>query len=359
MERIDVQSKHGKYPILIEAGIFDQTGNWIRRWMPSSQLAIITDTNVGAIYLERLKASLSEAGMGTPDVYMIAAGEESKNLQVVETIYHWLLEKGHDRSSGIIALGGGVVGDLSGFVASTFMRGIPFVQVPTSLLAQVDSSVGGKVGVNVSEGKNLIGSFYAPKGVLIDPKVLETLDLRQFRNGIAEVIKTGAILDANLLKNVAKLNDDTGNRAAWGPVIARCCELKAMVVSQDEEERGLRKILNFGHSFGHGIEQYTEYKMYAHGEAVAIGMILAAQIGKQLGITEPQVEEELKALLKQFALPVQSVPIPTAEYLSAMQKDKKKSQGLLHLVAVKAMGQAVVRPVGFDVIEAFLEEVVE
>ena len=359
MERIDVQSKHGKYPILIEAGIFDQAGNWIRRWLPSSRLAIITDSNVGAIYLERLEKSLTEAGMESPDVYVIDAGEKSKNLQVVETIYHWLLEKGHDRTSGIIALGGGVVGDLSGFVASTFMRGIPFVQVPTSLLAQVDSSVGGKVGVNVVEGKNLIGSFYAPKGVLIDPKVLETLDLRQFRNGIAEVIKTGAILDANLLKNVAKLEDAAEKRSEWARVIARCCELKAMVVSQDEEERGLRKILNFGHSFGHGIEQYTEYKIYAHGEAVAIGMILAAQIGKQLGITEAGVEEELDSLLKQFSLPVKSIPIPTSEYLSAMKKDKKKSQGLLHLVAVKAMGQAVVRPVGFDVIEAFLEEVAE
>jgi len=359
MERIDVQSKHGKYPILIQAGIFGQAGDWIRRWMPTSQLAIITDTNVGTIYLERLQAALSEAGLENPDVFVIDAGEKSKNLQVVETIYHWLLEKGHDRSSGIIALGGGVVGDLSGFVASTFMRGIPFVQVPTSLLAQVDSSVGGKVGVNVVEGKNLIGSFYAPKGVLIDPKVLETLDLRQFRNGIAEVVKTGAILDANLLQHVAALKDAPESRADWAQVIARCCELKAMVVSQDEEERGLRKILNFGHSFGHGIEQYTEYKTYAHGEAVAIGMILAAQLGQQLGITESKVEEELKALLMQFSLPIKSVPIPTSEYLAAMKKDKKKSQGLLHLVAVKAMGQAVVRPVSFDVIKSFLEEVAE
>lgn len=357
MERIDVQSKHGKYPILIEEGIFDQAGNWIRRWMPSSQLAIITDTNVSKLYLSRLETALQEAGLGSADVFVIEAGEGSKNLSVIESIYHWLLEKGHDRSSGIIALGGGVVGDMSGFVASTFMRGIPFVQVPTSLLAQVDSSVGGKVGVNVEEGKNLIGSFYAPKGVLIDPKVLETLDMRQFRNGIAEVIKTGAILDANLLKEVSFLEDAAEKRAAWGRVIARCCELKAMVVSQDEEERGLRKILNFGHSFGHGIEQYTEYKKYAHGEAVAIGMILAAQIGRQLGITEAGVEEELEALLKQFQLPVASIPIPTDEWMAAMKKDKKKSQGLLHLVAVKAMGQAVVRPVEFDVIEKFLEGV--
>ncbi len=359
MQRIDVQSKHGKYPILIEEGIFEQAGNWIRRWMPSSQLAIITDTNVGKIYLERLEAALKQAGMGSVDVFVIKAGEESKNLQTVETIYHWLLEKGHDRSSGIIALGGGVVGDLSGFVASTFMRGVPFVQVPTSLLAQVDSSVGGKVGVNVMEGKNLVGSFYAPKGVIIDPQVLTTLPIRQFRNGIAEVVKTGAILDANLLKEVALLHDEAELRPAWGKVIARCCELKSMVVSQDEEERGLRKILNFGHSFGHGIEQYTEYKKYAHGEAVAIGMILAAQIGQELGITEAGVEEELTALLTQFELPIQSIPIPTEEWIAVMKKDKKKSKGLLHLVAVKAMGQAVVRPVEYDVIEKFLAGVAE
>ncbi len=359
MQKIDVQSKHGKYPILIEEGIFKQAGNWIRRWMPSSQLAIITDTNVGELYLEQLQADLKQAGLGFVDAFIIKAGEESKNLQTIETIYHWLLEKGHDRSSGIIALGGGVVGDMSGFVASTFMRGIPFVQVPTSLLAQVDSSVGGKVGVNVREGKNLIGSFYAPKGVIIDPSVLMSLPMRQFRNGIAEVVKTGAILDANLLKQVALLRDEAELRPAWGKVIARCCELKAMVVSQDEEEHGLRKILNFGHSFGHGIEQYTEYKKYAHGEAVAIGMILAAQIGQELGITESGVEEELTALLTQFHLPVQSIPIPTEEWLAAMKKDKKKSRGLLHLVAVKAMGQAVVRPVKYGIIEDFLKGVAE
>lgn len=359
MEKIDVQSKHGKYPILIEEGVFEQAGNWIRRWMPSSQLAIITDTNVGELYVEKLQSALKQAGLGPVEAYIIKAGEESKNLQTIEAIYHWLLDKGHDRSSGIIALGGGVVGDMAGFVASTFMRGIPFVQVPTSLLAQVDSSVGGKVGVNVREGKNLIGSFYAPKGVIIDPRVLTTLPMRQFRNGIAEVVKTGAILDANLLKEVALLHDEAELRPAWGKVIARCCELKATVVSQDEEERGLRKILNFGHSFGHGIEQYTEYKKYAHGEAVAIGMILAAQIGRELGITEAGVEEELTALLEQFHLPIQSIPIPTEEWLSAMKKDKKKSQGLLHLVAVKAMGQAVVRPVGYDVIEKFLAGVAE
>lgn len=359
MQKIDVQSKHGKYPILIEEGIFEQAGNWIRRWMPSSQLVIITDTNVGNFYLEKLQSALKEAGLGSVDVFVIEAGEESKNLQTVETIYHWLLEKGHDRSSGIIALGGGVVGDLSGFVASTFMRGIPFVQVPTSLLAQVDSSVGGKVGVNVMEGKNLVGSFYAPKGVVIDPCVLQTLPMRQFRNGIAEVIKTGAILDAKLLKAVALLHDEAEKRSAWGSVIGRCCELKAMVVSQDEEERGLRKILNFGHSFGHGIEQYTEYKKYAHGEAVAIGMILAAQIGRKLGITASGVEEELTALLTQFHLPIQSIPIPREEWLAAMKKDKKKSQGLLHLVALKAMGQAVVRPVEYGVIEEFLKEAAE
>ena len=354
MEKIDVQSKHGKYPILIEEGIFEQAGNWIHRWMPTSHLAIITDTNVGAIYLERLQAALMQVGMSSVDVFVIQAGEESKSLQTVETIYHWLLEKGHDRSSGIIALGGGVVGDLTGFVASTFMRGIPFVQVPTSLLAQVDSSVGGKVGVNVMEGKNLVGSFYAPKGVLIDPCVLKTLPMRQFRNGIAEVVKTGAILDAKLLKDLAQLGDEVEQRPAWGKVIARCCELKAMVVSQDEEERGLRKILNFGHSFGHGIEQYTEYKKYAHGEAVAIGMIMAAQIGRELLITEVGVEEELVALLTQFNLPIQSIPIPTKDWIAVMKKDKKKSKGLLHLVAVKAMGQAVVRPIEYDVIEKFL-----
>jgi 3-dehydroquinate synthase len=357
MEKIDVQSKHGKYPILIEEGIFDQAGHWIRRWVPSAQLAIITDTNVGKIYLERLKTGLKQAGMSSADVYVIEAGEESKNLQTVEMIYHWLLEKGHDRSSGIIALGGGVVGDLTGFVASTFMRGLPFVQVPTSLLAQVDSSVGGKVGVNVMEGKNLVGSFYAPKGVIIDPLVLKTLPMRQFRNGIAEIVKTGAILDANLLQEVAKLHDAVELRPAWGKVIARCCDLKAMVVSQDEEERGLRKILNFGHSFGHVIEQFTEYKKYAHGEAVAIGMIMAAQLGRKLEITEAEVEEELTALLRQFNLPIQSIPIPTEDWIAVMKKDKKKSKGLLHLVALKEMGQAVVRPVEYGLIEEFLKEV--
>jgi 3-dehydroquinate synthase len=358
VERIDVQSKHGKYPILIEAGIFDQAGNWIHRWMPSSQLAVITDSNVGEIYLDRLLKSLEAEGLKA-DVYVIEAGEQSKNLQLVETIYHWLLKEGHDRTSGIIALGGGVVGDLSGFVASTFMRGIPFVQVPTSLLAQVDSSVGGKVGVNVVEGKNLIGSFYAPKGVIIDPKVLETLEMRQFRNGIGEVIKTGAILDADLMEAIALLEDGVDKRVEWAQVIGRCCQLKAMVVSQDEEERGLRKILNFGHSFGHVIEQYTEYKMYAHGEAVAIGMILAAQIGKKLGITEDGVEEELTGLIQRFSLPTASIHIPIESWMAAMKKDKKKSQGQLHLVAVKAMGQSVVEPVDFHVIEDFLKEVAE
>jgi 3-dehydroquinate synthase len=280
-----------------------------------------------------------------PYHYCLAAGEPSKKLQTAAKLYQFLARYQFDRQSWLIALGGGVVGDLTGFVAATYLRGLPYIQVPTTLLAQVDASIGGKTGVDLPEGKNLVGSFHHPKLIWIDPSLLKTLPLTHWRNGLAEVIKYGAIRDAKLFEKLEHLlsRPVTGYSAEWAPIIARCAQIKAEVVAKDPfETRGLRAILNFGHSVGHAIEAATGYRGYLHGEAISIGMFVAGILSEELcGL--PSVDRiRLGTLLTKAGLPARvGKPLPRKQILKFLSRDKKVEDGAVKFVLLKRLGEAV------------------
>ena len=303
--------------------------------------AVITDGNVAPLYSKIICASLEKAGFST-SLIVVPAGEKSKAIRTVERCYHQLAEQRLERKSFVVALGGGVVGDLAGFVAATYLRGIPFVQVPTTLLAQVDSSVGGKVGVNLPAGKNLVGAFHQPRLVLCDLDSLASLPDREYRAGLAEVIKYGIIYDAPFFKqlerSIGALNSRDGRVLA--KVIARCCEIKADVVSQDETESGLRAILNFGHTIGHGLEAISKYGKYLHGEAISIGMVAAADLSRRSMSLGEQDRNRIERILAQAGLPtrVQLKATEESRLLRAMQLDKKVSEGVIRFVLARRIG---------------------
>jgi 3-dehydroquinate synthase len=268
--------------------------------------------------------------------------ESTKNLRTVEILSRSLVKSRADRKSVLVAIGGGVVGDVAGFVAATYLRGIVLVHVPTTLVAQVDSSIGGKTGVNLPEGKNLVGAFYPPRLVLTDPELLRTLPDREFRGGLAEVIKHGIIADAQMFayleKNMAKIL--RRDRAALGFLIPRNVKIKAKVVSRDERESGLREILNFGHTFAHALESATKYRRYQHGEAVAWGMIAAAFLGHELGLTPAADVSRIVALIRSLGRLPAWPDVPPAALVSAMHSDKKTRGGILRFVLAPRIGQA-------------------
>ena len=338
------------YEIRIEAGVLDAVGGAVRSLFEGEpKVVIVTDSGVAPFYLERTQASLRAAGF---DVWEIEfpAGEGSKNLGTLSQIYDRLLALPADRSTILVALGGGVVGDLTGFAAATLLRGVPFVQVPTSLLAQVDASVGGKTGVNHVRGKNLIGAFCQPRMVLIDPTTLGTLPVREYVAGLAEVVKYGASLDAaffgELESGVAALQAQDSDLLA--DVIHRCCGLKAKVVAKDERESGRRAILNFGHTVAHAVEALTGYDRFLHGEAVSIGMVAAARLSAKLGLIPAEHEERLRVLLARFGLPTE-IPsgLNPSEIVTAIESDKKASAGAIRFVVLKGIGEA-----GFESLSA-------
>lgn len=304
--------------------------------------AIITDRNVGPRYAKAAQKTLMQAGF-SPVVIEVPAGETAKSLKTVQACYDQLAAHRLERKSFVVALGGGVVGDLAGFVAATYMRGIDFVQVPTTLLAQVDSSVGGKVGVNLKAGKNLVGAFYQPRLVLCDLDTLRTLPEREFRSGFAEVIKYGIIYDARLFAQLESALPKLLKRDArtLAGVIARCCEIKAEVVGQDETESGLRAILNFGHTIGHGLEAISSYGKYLHGEAISIGQVAAAILSATLlGLPEGEVER-IRALFRRAEL-LTSVCLNLAQrrrLFAAMRLDKKVSGGEIKFVLARRIGR--------------------
>jgi len=306
--------------------------------------AVISDQTVAGCYRNPVIASLKTAGF-KPVFISQAAGEKAKTLKNVQVCYDQLANHRLERGSFVVALGGGVVGDLAGFVAATYLRGIDFVQVPTTLLAQVDSSVGGKVGVNLTAGKNLVGAFYQPKLVLCDLDVLRTLPTREFRAGLAEVIKYSIISDAKLF---ARLERDlpkllAHDLATLTSVIERCCKIKAAVVGKDEREDGLRAILNFGHTIGHGLEAISKYGKYLHGEAISIGQVVAAKISEQRTGLPAQDSARMVSLFEQAGLPTQIklTALQTKQLFAAMQLDKKVSDGKIKFVLAKRIGQVV------------------
>ncbi|MBR5614667.1 MAG: 3-dehydroquinate synthase [Clostridia bacterium] len=341
MKTLRVNLPGREYDIKIEKGIFDESGSLIAKIHPKCKAAIITDSNVGPLYAKRLIDSLENSGF-SPFLVTVPAGESSKSIEMLEFLYSELLKQGITRTDLIIALGGGVVGDLTGFCAATLLRGIPFIQIPTTLLAQVDSSVGGKVAVNLPHGKNLVGAFYQPKMVIIDPLCLETLSDRNFSDGMAEVIKYGVILDEHLFCQLEKTSSRTDMMEIIDDVVLRCCDLKRMVVEDDETDTGGRMILNFGHTFGHAIEKKYNFTDYTHGEAVAAGMVMAAELGEKWGITLDNSSERIRRLIKKYNLP-DRVAIDKQSLADAVAVDKKGKGNTVALIVPEKIGKVIIK----------------
>jgi 3-dehydroquinate synthase len=359
---VHVSLGNRSYDIKIAPGLIDRLGRECARLKLGARCAIITDTNVGKRYAKAVFNSLATAGF-SPALIIVQPGEGAKDLKMVQACYDQLAVHRLERKSFIVALGGGVVGDLAGFVAATYLRGIAFVQVPTTLLAQVDSSVGGKVGVNLKAGKNLVGAFYQPRLVACDLDTIKTLPDREFRAGLAEVIKYGIIYDANLFAQIERdlpklLKREPKMLAA---VVARCCEIKAEVVGRDETDGGPRAILNFGHTVGHAIENISGYGKFLHGEAIAMGQVAAAKLSHEiLGLPERNIER-IENLFRRAGLPVQ-IRLNSSKrqkLLHAMRLDKKVSGGEIKFVLAKKIGEVIWNQrVPEDVIHDALDEIV-
>ena len=338
MKTLHVNIPGREYDIVSEPGLLERAGTMLRPILKGKLAAIVTDSNVEPLYAARLARSLHLAGFQAA-LLEIPAGETSKCPEVLAELWEQMMDVGLTRSDAVIALGGGVVGDLAGFAAATILRGVDFVQIPTTLLAQVDSSVGGKVAVDLQAGKNLAGAFYQPKMVLMDPDCLRTLPDRVFSDGMAEVIKYGCIWDRALFDRLSQLKNRQGVMAHIEDITLRCCDIKRQVVEQDEHDTGLRMLLNFGHTLGHVYEKAYHYETYTHGEAVAAGMVAAARIGAELGITPASCEAEIAQLLRCYDLPT-AISAPYEEYESTLVKDKKSQGKDINLIALTELGKA-------------------
>jgi 3-dehydroquinate synthase len=352
MEAVKVNLGPKSYTIAIAAGLVDQVGPRLRALLPQSETAvIITDSHVGPLYAKRLARSLSQAGFQTATL-TFTAGEQSKNLTTLTELYTGLAKAGVTRSDVVVALGGGVTGDMAGLAAATFLRGVAFVQVPTSLLAMVDSSVGGKVAVDLPAGKNLVGAFYQPKAVYIDTAVLKTLPVRYFNDGMAEVIKYGCIKDAALFDKLERL-EEADREAALPGVIATCCNIKARIVEADEFDTGERMVLNFGHTLGHAVEKTYHYAKYSHGEAVGIGMLAFTRAAEAKGQAAKGTAARLEQILQKYHLPL-TAAVTRDEFLAAVQMDKKKKGHQLTIVLLRQIGESFLQKIDFQDIAAYL-----
>ena len=343
--RVEVALGERSYPIEIGVGTLGELGAAVKRAVAPTRALLITTPPVGRRYAARALRSLREAGLAARR-FDVPDGERSKSLAQAGRLYDALLGAGADRGSVIVALGGGVVGDLAGFVAATLLRGLPVVQVPTTLLAMVDSSVGGKTGVNVARGKNLVGAFHQPRLVWIDAATLATLPRRQLRAGLAEVVKHAAIRDAALFAELEAAGERLleGSPERFVPLLERNCAIKAEVVALDEREAGLRMLLNFGHTLGHAVEALARYRGVLHGEAVAMGMAFAARRSEALGLAQPGTAARLVALLERLGLATALPAHPRRAYLAALAVDKKKRDARIRFVALRAIGRAETVP---------------
>ena len=336
------------YDIFIERGILDSCGKYVKQLSDAKRVTVISDSNVAALYKWRVINSLSQEGFEVT-THVFPAGEESKNLNTIAEMYNTLANFGMTRKDIVVALGGGVTGDMAGFAAATYLRGIDFIQIPTSLLAQVDSSVGGKTGVDIAQGKNLVGAFHQPKAVLIDPDTLNTLPDLYVRDGMAEVIKYGCIKDADFFENL----EQTNALDHIEDVIEVCVSIKRDVVSRDERESGERMLLNFGHTLGHSIEKLYDFKGISHGMAVAIGMVLISRAGEKQGITQSGTTDRIIALCKKYGLPI-SDKATFAEMANAAQSDKKTAGTSINLVLLNKIGDSFTQKVELNKLEEFI-----
>ena len=343
MKTLNVNLPGRSYDILMERGLLSRAGELCRAALPKAgRLFVVTDSTVGPLYLNRIIPSLENAGFETA-ICEIPAGEASKCVEQLSRLWECMMDFGLTRTDAVVALGGGVVGDLAGFAAATILRGVDFVQIPTTLLAQVDSSVGGKVAIDLQHGKNLAGAFWQPRLVLMDPAVLGTLDDKTFADGMAEVIKYGCIRDTAFLSWLEQHPSRQEIMADIEYVLYTCCDIKRSVVVEDERDTGARMVLNFGHTLGHAYELAGHYQTWTHGQAVAAGMVKAAELGVTLGITPAGLPERIGVLLGCFGLPV-AIPCTHADYAAAIGLDKKGAGDSISVILLEEAGRAVAHP---------------
>ena len=348
MEILNVALGDRSYPICIGSGLLTDTELLLSR-LRQPKVAVVTNTTLAPMYLRTFADALRRAGVEVVEI-VLPDGERFKNWQTLNSIFDALLERRCERSTTLIALGGGVIGDMTGFAAACYQRGTPFIQIPTTLLSQVDSSVGGKTAINHPLGKNMIGAFYQPKLVVIDTELLDSLPVRELHAGLAEVIKYGLIRDLPFLE---WLEGNLGKLLAREPqalqyAISRSCSNKAEVVAADEHENGERALLNLGHTFGHAIETGMGYGEWLHGEAIAAGTMMAAELSASLGWIGAEEVARVESLLERAGLPIYGPPMPVEKYLELMRHDKKVRDGKLRLVLLRRLGQAVVSDAAAD-----------
>ena len=336
-----VDLKENSYNILIEKGLLNKLGEELKNIYFGEKIFIITDENVDKYYGSKVKDELDKIGYKTRKM-VLAPGEKTKSFSTLPSIYNELLDFKLTRKELIITLGGGVIGDLGGFVASTFLRGVSFIQIPTSLLAQVDSPVGGKVAVDLEKGKNLVGSFYQPKAVFIDPDVLNTLPEKFYKDGMAEVIKYGCIKDRDFFYMLKSLKSREEVMNNIEDILYKCCYIKKSVVERDEKDLGERMLLNFGHTLGHAIEKYYNFTGYSHGEAVAIGMYNISLKSEDEGITEKGVAEEIKEILINYDLPYKVDIKDNNKIIDTISLDKKNIGNVLKVILLKSIGESII-----------------
>jgi 3-dehydroquinate synthase len=346
MPNITVNLPQDSYAIAIAPDSLKQLGSQMKQLNLGNKVLLISNPEIFAHYGATCLASLKEAGFDTY-THLIPAGESHKHIQSIQQVYDVAQANHLERSSTFVALGGGVIGDMTGFAAATWLRGVNFVQVPTSLLSIVDASVGGKTGVNHPQGKNLIGAFYQPKLVAIDPNLLQTLPLQEFRAGMAEVIKYGVIWDADLFTKLEQHNQldslEHVGSTLLETIVTRSCQAKAEVVGQDEKEAGLRAILNYGHTIGHAVESLTHYQQFVHGEAVAIGMVAAGKIAVEMNLWTQAEADRQNALIIKAGLPTEIPPqLAIAEILETIKSDKKVSAGKVRFILPTAIGKVII-----------------
>lgn len=355
VRRLEVALGERSYPILVGPGLLDG-GTELAGLAAGRQVAVVTNARVDALYGERLRRAIARSAPAACITIALEEGEQHKDWSSLNRVFDALLSAQFDRRCLIVALGGGVVGDTAGFAAATYQRGVDFVQVPTTLLAQVDSSVGGKTAVNHPLGKNMIGAFHQPRLVLADTDTLASLPARELSAGIAEMVKHGAIADpaylGSLEADMTRLR--AGDADALARAVLRSCEIKAGVVGMDERESGLRAILNFGHTFGHAIEAGAGYGQWLHGEAVGAGMVMAADLSHRLGLIDTEVSARIRAAVAASGLPVEGPRWPAERYVELMSVDKKASQGIPKFVLLEALGRAVVRSAPADLVHQTL-----
>ena len=354
MKTLTVALPGREYDILIERGLLDRSGLLCREVLPrAKKLFVITDSNVSKLYAEQVIKSLERSGFAV-HLETVPAGEPSKSPAQLAALWEAMMAFGLTRTDAVAALGGGVVGDLAGFAAATVLRGVDFIQIPTTLLAQVDSSVGGKVAIDLNAGKNLAGAFWQPKRVLIDPEVLHTLPDRTFSDGMAEVIKYGCIRDRAFFDLLDQCGGRSGAMDHIEDVLYTCCDLKRQVVLEDERDTGVRMTLNFGHTIGHAFELAGNYETWTHGQGVAAGMHWAARVGVGLDITPEEAVPAIQAILEKYSLPT-DIPCPWAVMTQAIGLDKKNTGGDIHLIVLTRLGWAEPRRMSRDALLEQLE----